>query len=139
MLLLRMELGLRIVQYHHSANCSLTNQLVQLLLVSPVKQFESPLTNIVHCLLNLPLESSQSTLFPNGTPTKVTQFIIDTLNRSIPQDTDSISDSSIDENLSPVISLLYNLYEVAPDPVKESMKEQLLPSDSYDLLFYKIV
>jgi hypothetical protein len=95
----------------------------------PVREFQSPLTNVIHCFLNLPLGSSQSDFFPNGTPTKVVNHIIEILNRTVPEDTDAVSDTSLDENLSPVISLLSNLYEVAPDQVKEFLKEQLLPKE----------
>ena len=95
----------------------------------PVREFQSPLTNVIHCFLNLPLSSSQSDFFPNGTPTKVVNHIIEILNRTVPEDTDAVSDTSLDENLSPVIGLLSNIYEVAPDQVKEFLKEQLLPKE----------
>lgn len=96
---------------------------------SPVREFQSPLTNVIHCFLNLPLGSSKSDLFPNGTPTKVVKNIIEILNRTVPEDTDAVSDTSLDESLSPVVTLLSNIYEVAPDQVKEFIKEQLLPTE----------
>lgn|SRR2546428_639389 len=98
---------------------------------SPVREFQSPLTNVIHCFLNLPLGGSQSDFFPNGTPAKVVKHIIEILNRTVPEDTDAVSDTSLDENLSPVIILLSNIHEVAPDQVKEFMKEQLLPTERY--------
>ena len=101
---------------------------------SPVREFQSPLTNIIHCFLNLPLESS-STFFPKGSPQKIVGHVIDILNRTVPQDTESISDTSLDENLSPVISLLSNIHQVAPDPVKEYIKQNILPTETYPPTF----
>jgi hypothetical protein len=113
------------------ANNRLVSPLVELFLCYPAKEFRPPLTNVIHGLLNLPLLHSQSTLFPNESPMRVVQHIVDTLNRTIPQDTECISDTSLDENLSPVFALLSNIYDVAPTTVKPSMKEQLLPTEAY--------
>jgi len=87
---------------------------------------------VVHCLITLPLEGAHSDLFPKESPTKVVQHIIDTLDRSVPQDTESVSDTTLDESLSPVISLLSSIYQVAldpADPVKTFMRQSLLPTD----------
>jgi hypothetical protein len=114
----------------------LVGPLIQLLLSYLVKEFRLPLTNIVHALLNLPLPPSQSDLFPCDSPTRVVQYITDTIDRTIPQDTDTIDDTSIDENLSPVFALLSSIYETAPTTVKTFMKEQLLPTETYFLWNY---
>ena len=114
-------------------NGRLIAQLVQLLFATGQKIFKSPLTNVVHCLITLPLDGSQSDLFPKDSPTKVVQHVIDTLDRSVPEDTESVSDTTLDENLSPVISLLSSIYQVAPDPVQASMKRSLLPTEEYIL------
>jgi hypothetical protein len=113
------------------SNYSLVSQLVKLLISSRMKVFQPPLTNIVHALLNLPLASSQSIFFPESSPTKIVQLIIDTIDRTIPPDTESIADTSLDEGLSPVFALLSSLYEIAPDIVKDLMKQQLLPTEKY--------
>jgi hypothetical protein len=120
--------------YHISecpTNISLASQLIQLLVSFRATGFQPPLTNIVHCLLNLPLANSQLDLFPNSSSTKVVRQIIDLLDRSIPQDTESVSDNSLDENLSPIIGLLSSIREVAPESVKTYMKQRLLPSETY--------
>ena len=116
-------------------DCRLIAQLVQLLFATGQKEFKSPLTNVVHCLITLPFDSSQSDLFPKDSPTKVVQHVINTLDRSLPEDTESISDTSLDENLSPVISLLSSFYQVAPDSVQASMKQSLLPTEEYVLKY----
>lgn len=103
-----------------------------------MRDLRPPLTNIVHCLLNLPLGFAKSELFPNSALTKVVQHIIDTLNRSVPQDTESIGDVSLDENLSPVISLLSSIYDVAPDTVKDTMKQNLLPTEKFTRHQYQL-
>jgi hypothetical protein len=112
----------------------LITQLVQLLFATGQREFKSPLTNVVHCLITLPLDGAQSDLFPKELPTKVVQHIIDTLDRSVPQDTESVSDTNLDESLSPVITLLSSIYQVAldpADPVKNFMRQSLLPTDEY--------
>lgn len=85
---------------------------------------------MIHCLLNLPVASSESILFPPNSPAEVVEHIIDIIDKSVPQDTESIMDTYLDENLSPVFALLSNIYEVAPDSVKDTMKERLLPAET---------
>ena len=116
-----------------TSNVRLVSELVQLLLSARFKgvQFEPPLTNVVHCLLNLPLANSESDLFPNSGPTKVVERLINILDRSVPQDTDAISDKTLDEHLSPVVGLLNQILEVSPVSVKRYMKESILPSEAY--------
>ena len=111
----------------------LITPLIQLLFSTGETEFKSPLTNVVHCLITLPLDGSQSDLFPKTSATKVVQHIIDTLDRSVPQDTESVSDTTLDETLAPVISLLSSLYEIASEPLKSFMRHNLLPTDEYAL------
>jgi hypothetical protein len=110
---------------------SLVSQLVELLISSRVKVFQAPLTNMIHALLNLPLHPSQSILFPDASPTKIVQHIIDTIDQTVPQDTDSIADTSLDESLSPVFAFLSTIYEIDPLAVKDLMKQRLLPTEEY--------
>jgi hypothetical protein len=117
--------------YEYSTDIRLGLQLIQLLLSYPAKEFRPPLTNVVHALLNLPLAASQSDLFPSDAPTRVVQHIIDALDRTIPKDTEAISDTSIDENLSPVFALLSNIYDAAPTKIKTFIKDQILPTEAY--------
>jgi hypothetical protein len=56
--------------------------------------------------------------------------LIEILDKQIPEDTESIHDSILDENLSPVVTFLINLHEVFPDQVKSYLKTALLPSES---------
>jgi Guanine nucleotide exchange factor synembryn len=121
--------------YHRNPSFTIDSRLVapliQLLLSYPAKDFRPPLTNIVHGLLNLSLPLSQSDLFPCDSPTRVVQRIIDTIDQTIPQDTETIDDTSIDENLSPVFALLSGIYDTAPSTVQVFMKERLLPTEMY--------
>ena len=113
----------------------LTAPLIELLTSTCFNKFESPLTNVVHNLLNLPLSQSKPLLFPQDSETKVMGRIIEIIDYTIPEDTDSISDSTIDENLSPVFALLNSILEIpAPDQIKEFMKSHLLPTERYPSL-----
>lgn len=105
------------------------------LLLSLRKEAQPPLTNVVHGLLNLPLAHSQSVLFPSDYPTKIVQRIIDIVDRTIPEDTEGISNTSLDEDLSPFFALLSSIYEVAPSPVRDLMLQELLPTEEYVLLW----
>ena len=113
------------------ANSRLVSELAQLLLSPNFKGYQPPLTNVVHCLLNLPLANSESDLFPSSEPAKIVQRLVDILDRSVPQDTDAIQDKTLDEHLSPVVGLLNNILEVALESAKEFMKESILPSETY--------
>jgi len=95
------------------------------------KEAQSPLTNVVHGLLNLPLAHSKSDLFPSSSENRVVQRIIDIIDRTIPEDTEAISNTSLDEDLSPFFALLSNVYDVAPSSVKDLMKQELLPPEEF--------
>jgi hypothetical protein len=99
------------------------------LLLSLRKEAQPPLTNVVHGLLNLPLAQSKSHLFPDNSESKVVQRIIDIIEKTIPEDTESISNTSLDEDLSPFFALLSNIYDVAPLSVKDLMKQEILPPE----------
>ena len=92
--------------------------------------FKSPLTNIVHNLLNLPLSLSNEVIFPADNNKEVVERVITVIDNTIPIDTEIISDSLLDENLSPVFALLCTIHNIAPEEVKEFMKAQLLPSET---------
>ena len=107
--------------------------LIELLNSKQFSKFESPLTNIIHNLLNLPLSQSKALLFPEPEPSTIVDQIITLIDNTIPQDTESIENSSLDENLSPVFALLCTITDISPAQVKQSMKTRLLPAERYPL------
>lgn len=125
------DAGSRYILRHCAmTNFRLSKPLVQLILAASTQEFNSPYTNAIHCCLNLNLEPVKSQLFPDDSPTQVVQQLVEILDKQIPGDTESIHDSSLDENLSPVVILLNNIQEVAPDQVKTYLKTTLMPSES---------
>ena len=71
-----------------------------------------------------------SQLFPEQSPTKVVQQLVEILDKQIPEDTESINDATMDENLSPVVTFLNSIQEVSPDGIKAYLKASLLPSET---------
>ena len=108
----------------------LANPLIQLILAAPPQDFRSPYTNVVHCCLNLNLEPIQSQLFPEHSPTEVVRQLVEILDKQIPEDTESINDPTLNENLSPVVTFLSNVHEVSPDGVTTYLKTSLLPAET---------
>jgi len=120
--------------YDHSifgVNARLLSILVKLFVSFPFTQYESPITNIIHCLLNLPLVPSQPDFFPREYPTQVVTLIINRIDNTIPEDTESIADNTLDEDLSPVFALLSNIYDAAPETIQNTIKLRLLPTEEY--------
>jgi hypothetical protein len=112
----------------------LAKPLIQLIFTASSQEFTSPYTNAVHCCLNLNLESTRPQLFPESSPTKLVAKLIEILDRQIPEDTESITDGTLNANLAPVVALLTNIQEVSADQIKTYLKTALLPSESCTLI-----
>jgi Guanine nucleotide exchange factor synembryn len=109
----------------------LAKPLIQLILAASSQEFTSPYRNAVHCCLNLNPESTKPQLFPESSPTKLVAKLIEILDNQIPDDTESVTDGTLNANLSPVVAFLTNLQEVSPDQVKSYLKSALLPSETF--------
>jgi Guanine nucleotide exchange factor synembryn len=111
-------------------NVRLAKPLIQFILATSPEEFSSPYTNVIHCCLNLNLEPSKSQLFPEDSSADLIQKLVGILDKQIPEDTESIHDSVLDENLSPVVTFVNNLHEIFPDQLKSYLKTTVLPSES---------
>jgi hypothetical protein len=109
----------------------LAKPLLGLIFAASPQEFTSPYTNAVHCCLNLNLESMKPQLFPESSPTKLVAKLVEILDKQIPDDTESITDVTLDANLAPVVALLTSLQDVSPDQVKTYLKPALLPSETF--------
>jgi hypothetical protein len=108
----------------------LAKPLIQLIFATSSQEFKSPYTNVIHCFLNLNLESTKPQLFPESSPTKLVAKLIEILDKQIPEDTESITDGTLDANLAPVVAFLTIIQDVSPDQIKTYLKTALLPSES---------
>ena len=107
--------------------------LSQLDIPSPTLQ--TPVTSLIHNLLNLDLPGEESEdaqgkkappLFPAANPAHNTQRLIDILDKGVRSQEDV---EKLETNATPVISVLRRINAIAPPTVKQSMKEKLLPSN----------
>ncbi|KAF3038224.1 hypothetical protein E8E11_000953 [Didymella keratinophila] len=105
---------------------------------APTKPLDAPVSFLINALLNLVREEGtggasqphdpdlHAALFPSTeTSINVTHLIniLDTAISSYPA-------SELDATISPLLTLLRRIYEVAPSDVQETMQSKLLPSDN---------
>lgn len=86
----------------------------------------TPTRELVNVLLHLDLEDAegQKAAFPSFDPNCNVTHLITLLNKAIiaypPKD--------LDDTITPVLTLIRRIYEIAPDPVKQTMQTLLLPT-----------
>jgi hypothetical protein len=96
--------------------------------ISGTKPLEPPIAPLVNALMNLPLETKDNTatLFPKNMPTVNVDRLTDILEKSIK----AYTDDELEQLVSPLLTLLRKVYEIAPKEVKRHMERGLLPSDT---------
>ena len=93
----------------------------------PSKPLEAPVNALVNALLNLVREDdSATTAFPSFDPACNAEHLITLLDTAI----NTYSPAEIDSTISPLLTLLRRMHELAPAPVKKAMGSRLLPSDA---------
>lgn len=94
--------------------------------ISESKPLDSPFGPLVNSLLNLDLqtEQSQSVLFPENEPEKITSRLVELLDNGIR----AYTGSDLETVVTPVVSLLSRLYGNAPLSVQQNLRECLLPT-----------
>ncbi|KAI8935351.1 hypothetical protein NX059_007936 [Plenodomus lindquistii] len=93
---------------------------------------EAPTNFLINALLNLDLEPKQSDqdttltnpVFPTSSPTTNTTHLITLLSASLT----SYPDTALDPTVSPLLTLIRRIYDLAPPTVQKSMQQQLLPT-----------
>jgi hypothetical protein len=106
-----------------------TPNIFKILLRRPVpsKPLEAPVNALVNALLNLVREDdSADTAFPSFDPACNVEHLITLLDTAI----QAYSPAEIDNTISPLLTLLRRMYELAPAPVQQAMQTRLLPSDA---------
>lgn len=90
------------------------------------KPLDPPVSPLINALMNINFESTEniSTFFPKSTPS----IYIDRLIELLDQSTKVYTDDELEQSVSPLVTLLRKLYEIAPDETKERMRKSILPS-----------
>ncbi|QUC23705.1 uncharacterized protein UV8b_07946 [Ustilaginoidea virens] len=94
--------------------------------ISDAAPLEPPFGPLVNSLLNVDLHADQhqTVLFATENPNKVTSRLVHLLDKGIR----AYSGNDLETVVTPVVSLLSKFYEIAPQPVRQSMQEWLLPT-----------
>ncbi|KHN96894.1 Guanine nucleotide exchange factor, Ric8 [Metarhizium album ARSEF 1941] len=94
--------------------------------ISETKPLDAPFGPLINALLNLDLHTdlSQSALYPSNEPHKLTSRLVDLLDQGIR----AYSGSDLETVVTPVVSLLAKVYEKAPQPVRQKLRDGLLPT-----------
>ena len=105
--------------------------IVKLLYTHDVPSKTAPLTtpigSLVNALLNLELASGdvQPALFPESDPKVFAERLLELLDLSMK----SYSDLELEQSVSPLVGVLGKIYGVAPDSVRETIRDKLLPTE----------
>jgi hypothetical protein len=92
------------------------------------KPLDPPIGSLVNAIINLDLEDKDNihTLF-----TKSTSFLnVDRLVEILDKSTKVYTDDDLEHNVSPLLTLIRKVYEIAPKDAQKHMQKSLLPSSS---------
>ncbi|KAK6581204.1 hypothetical protein PZA11_006692 [Diplocarpon coronariae] len=94
--------------------------------ISSSKPLEPPIGSLVNALMNLDLEHKDNvaTLFPSSTPLVNLDRLIEILEKSVKV----YADDELEQNVSPLLTLLRKIYPLAPESVQQHAQTILLPS-----------
>ena len=95
--------------------------------IIPSKPLEAPFGPLINSLINLDLKNTDAMhdLFPKIDPTFNAGRFIELLDLAIR----SYKEEELDQQVSPLLTLIRKVYEIAPIDVKGYMKTTILPSD----------
>ncbi|OBT63115.1 hypothetical protein VE03_07461 [Pseudogymnoascus sp. 23342-1-I1] len=92
--------------------------------VSPTAPMEAPTSQLISALINLPLELAESHLFPRSDPKMHVERLVALLDLT----TAAYPERDLEQQVSPLLSVLRKVYAVAPRPVKVHLRMLLLPT-----------
>ncbi|TVY47488.1 Synembryn-like protein [Lachnellula occidentalis] len=94
--------------------------------MSPTKPLDPPIAPLVNSLINLDLEhkGSVAALFPKDTPNAVVDRLVEILEKSI----EVYVDEELEQLVSPLLTLIRKIYELAPEETQKYMRKVILPS-----------
>lgn len=90
------------------------------------KPLDPPISSLVNVLINLPIDSKDNlaVVFPKSTPYVIIDRLVEILQKSV----EGYTDAELEDNASPLLTLLWRLYELAPKDVQLHFQKALLPS-----------
>ncbi|KLU88012.1 hypothetical protein MAPG_07001 [Magnaporthiopsis poae ATCC 64411] len=91
------------------------------------KPLGPPFGPLVNALVDMDLqnENAKSALFPGDAPSKPVGRMIQILDSSL----SSYSENEMEATIAPLVGVLGRIYEVAPEPEQQFMREKLLPAE----------
>lgn len=92
--------------------------------VAPTNPMEPPTAQLISALINLPLELAESHLFPRSDPKIHVERLVNLLDLA----TAAYPERDLEQQVSPLLSVLRKIYAVAPRPVKVHLRVLLLPT-----------
>ena len=94
--------------------------------MSSSKPLDPPISTLINSLINLSLEQKDNvdTLFPTAVPNVNVEHLIEILDKSVKVYTSD----DLEHLVSPLVTLLRKVYEIAPKDVQHQMQKLLLPS-----------
>ncbi|KFZ00132.1 hypothetical protein V500_01166 [Pseudogymnoascus sp. VKM F-4518 (FW-2643)] len=93
--------------------------------VLPGQPMEPPMSQLVNSLINLELEPNASAFFPRSDPKTYVERMIVLLDLA----TAAYSERDLEQQVSPILSLMRKVYNLAPRPVKIHMRVLLPTAD----------
>jgi hypothetical protein len=96
----------------------------------PSKPLEPPMGTLINSLLNLALDQKENIqiFFPKATPHVNMDRLVKILEKSIKKE--AYTDDELDHNLSPLLTLIRKVYEIAPTDTQKYTQQLLLPTTS---------
>jgi len=85
---------------------------------------EPPTSQLINSLINLELEPNEAVFFPRSDPKAYAERMINLLDLS----TAAYAERELEQQVSPLLSLMRKVYGMAPRPVKVHMRVLLLPT-----------
>lgn len=94
--------------------------------ISSSKALDPPIGQMVNALLNLPIETKENlaVFFPKSSPTVNFDRLVEILEKSIK----GYTDNELEEIVSPLLTLVRKVYEIAPKDMQNYIQRTLLPS-----------
>jgi hypothetical protein len=95
--------------------------------ITPSKPLEAPFSPLINSLINLDLKDAEAmnALFPKSNPNVNSERLIEVLDLAIR----SYKEDELDQQVSPLLTLMRKVYELAPTDVKIHMNGLMLPND----------
>jgi len=91
------------------------------------RPLDPPFGSLVNALLNLDLASKDvaQSIFPKNEPSAITERLIQILDFSARQ----YGDTELEQVVTPLVSVIRRIHEIAPDTVQRYIREKLLPTE----------